>query len=105
MKKANILVSNNIELIYDETCPAFNDSLIAYQTVINENGDGEDMLEHIAYSVALWGKNEFIEGIGYVNKPFQSSGTDKEFTGIYCDSVEHFEINIEDIEVLKDEAQ
>ncbi len=105
MKKANILVSNNIELIHDETCQSFKDSLKAYQTVINEDGDGKDMLEHIAYSVAFWGKNGFVEGVGYVNKSFQSSSTDKEFTGVYCASVEHFETNIEDIEVLKDEAQ
>ncbi|MDR1339856.1 MAG: hypothetical protein LBK58_07390 [Prevotellaceae bacterium] len=67
MKKVKVTVSGEMELHYDETSQEFKDAIEGYRTIIDPSGDVEDMLQSIACMIVQFGREELIEGCGYVS--------------------------------------
>lgn len=66
MAKSIIEVTGQIELTYDENSEEFKEALNDYQTLIDEDGTKEDLLNHVAFYVNRFGTDGMVEGVGYV---------------------------------------
>jgi hypothetical protein len=65
-KTVTATVRGKFKMSYDEESEEFKAALERYNENIWKEGNSKDMLTYIAYNVAQYGAEEFIDGVGFV---------------------------------------
>lgn len=89
MAQQEFNINVSVTLKYDEESELFKEALDSYQSVIYSNGEAQDMLNYVAYSVAKYGCSHMVEGVGYVRDEYGFISDSSNDSGIQATDISH----------------